>query len=349
MSVSVETLRKKLIATVLPGGIPRLWCPLLTHYNADGAIDFHRMEAHLNHIVPWVRGYLIPGSTGDGWELDQKETMQVVEFAVHMAQEKDARLLLGVLKPETDTMEETIDEMLRYLYSTTGVEDMMACLIRSHVCGFTVCPPRGQSLDQAIIREDLSRIMDKDIPIALYQLPQVTENEAAPATFEQLLKTYPNLIFFKDSSGNDRIALSDIDTGGVFLVRGAEGAYDQWLKKADGRYDGFLLSTANCFPLQLSNIIDKVEDGDPVSARDLSRRVTGVIDDVFTLVQSVPCGNAFTNANKAIDHYSAFGPSAHHREGPMLHGGIRLSSEIISATGQTLSRFGLMPSEGYLE
>jgi dihydrodipicolinate synthase/N-acetylneuraminate lyase len=349
MSVSVETLRKKLIATVLPGGIPRLWCPLLTHYNDNGTIDFQRMEAHFNHIVPRVRGYLIPGSTGDGWELNQEETMQVVEFAVRMVQEKDARLLLGVLKPDTEAMEETIDEMLHYLYFTTGEQELMARLIRSHVCGFTVCPPKGQSLDQGTIRKDLSRIMDKDVPIALYQLPQVTKNEAAPETFEQLLKKYPNLIFFKDSSGNDRIALSDVDKGGVFLVRGAEGAYAQWLKDADGSYDGFLLSTANSFPLHLSDIIGKIEEGNRESARDLSRRVTGVIDDVFTLVQSVPCGNAFTNANKAIDHYCAFGPSAHHKEGPRLHGGIRLSPEIISATGQTLSRFDLMPSKGYLE
>jgi hypothetical protein len=30
------------------------------------------MSAHLAHIVPWVKGYLIPGSTGDGWEMDDE-------------------------------------------------------------------------------------------------------------------------------------------------------------------------------------------------------------------------------------------------------------------------------------
>ena len=62
--------RQALIQALLPAGIPRLWCPLLTHYRSDGGIDFERMSAHFRHILPWVKGFLIPGSTGDAWELD---------------------------------------------------------------------------------------------------------------------------------------------------------------------------------------------------------------------------------------------------------------------------------------
>ena len=41
--------------------MPALWCPLLTHYAAPGAIDRAADEAHFQHVSRWVRGFLIPG------------------------------------------------------------------------------------------------------------------------------------------------------------------------------------------------------------------------------------------------------------------------------------------------
>lgn len=341
--------RRELISQLLPEGIPRLWCPLLTHYNSDRAIDFPRMTAHYSHIMPWVKGYLMPGSTGDGWELDDEETMKIVDFAICMALERDTRVLLGVLRPDTDRMKTTLDDMLSLIVSTAGKDDILSTLFCAHVCGFTVCPPTGSSIDQKTIVTELSRLLDTGVPTALYQLPQVTENEASPETFSALVTTYSNLLFFKDSSGGDVVALSDVDPAGVYLVRGAEGDYAHWLKDAGGRYDGFLLSTANCFPSQLTTIIQSVEAGDSEGARNLSDRISGVISETFDVVRHVPCGNAFTNANKAIDHYCAFGPTAMKHEGPLLHGGIRLSADTISKTGDILSRYDLMPARGYFE
>jgi dihydrodipicolinate synthase/N-acetylneuraminate lyase len=347
--MNTEETRDRLTATVLPDGIPRLWCPLLTHYREDHTIDEPRMKAHFTHIVPWVKGFLMPGSTGDGWELDADETSRVTELAVTMAQEHNARVLLGALKSDADSMDAAIEEMLRILYRITGEEEIILRLIAAHVCGFTVTPPTGTGMSQAAIHTALARIMEKDLPIALYQLPQVTQSETAPDTFERLVTAYANMIFFKDSSGNDGIALSDCDKGNVYLVRGAEGEYARWLKDAGGRYDGFLLSTANCFARELMQIIRDTESGNTEAAASLSGRLTDVIDEMFALVQPVTSGNAFTNANKAIDHFGAYGPSAAKKEGPMLHGKIRLPADIIAATGDILTRYDLMPARGYLE
>jgi dihydrodipicolinate synthase/N-acetylneuraminate lyase len=132
-------------------------------------------------------------------------------------------------------------------------------------------------------------------------------------------------------------------------VRGAETDYARWLKEVGGPYDGFLLSTANCFSVELLEIIEKLENGDEKTAQEISGRISGIIEELFRLVQPVPCGNAFTNANKAIDHYRAYGPAASKKEGPMLHGGVRLSSDIIVATEGVLKRFEMMPERGYLE
>jgi dihydrodipicolinate synthase/N-acetylneuraminate lyase len=346
---AISEKRQAAIREIFPGGVPRLWCPLLTHYQSDGAIDFNRMSAHFSHIVPWVKGFLIPGSTGDGWELDEQETMQVAGFALQQAQKQDSHVLLGALKRDIESMQRTISGMLKLTDSDdlTGM-DVLRRLKDRRVCGFTVCPPAGEALTQADMEVGLSGILDRGLPIALYQLPQVTQNEVSPETFGRILEKYFNLIFFKDSSGRDRIATSAVDKGGVFLVRGAEGDYAKWLQETGGPYAGFLLSTANCFARELSFLIGHLEKGHQNKAAEISENLTAAITEVFALVQSLPCGNAFTNANKAMDHFFAFGPEADIEEGPMLHAKIRIPGDVLAATGAVLTRRALMPAKGYL-
>ena len=341
--------RSKLIHEIFPSGITGLWCPLLTHYKDDKSIDPDRMSAHLGHIVPWVRGFLVPGSTGDGWELSDVETLKVVEFAVKESRTHELFLLLGVLKPDAESMKKTIGDMLNLLRQMTGIDDAGQCLRAAGVCGLTACPPGGSMRSQAEIFESFAGILDMGLPVALYQLPQVTENEITPETFQRLVEKYPNLIFFKDTSGNDRIAQSGIDTGGIYLTRGAEKDYAGWLKGAGGLYDGFLLASANSFPKQLSSLIGYVRGGDLPSAKMISDKLSSIQNDMFTLVQSIPWGNQFTNVNKAIDHYNAFGPSAYLKEAPMLHAGVRMPGYVIPATGEILKRHDLMPQKGYMD
>jgi dihydrodipicolinate synthase/N-acetylneuraminate lyase len=346
---STASKRKNLQDLLFPRGIPSLWCPPLTHFDAARRIDLKRMEAHLAWMMPHVQGYLVPGSTGDGWDLDDGETETVVRFAVDMARQKGVCLLLGALRRTTADVAAVIDRVVGILRTLTGKSDPLAALIAAGVSGFTVCPPAGKDLDQATIRAALEIVLDKGLPTALYQLPQVTGNETAPETFARLVAKYPNLILFKDSSGADRIALSGADAGGVFLVRGAEGDYARWLRSAGGPYDGFLLSTANSFPAALLSVVDGIRGGRLADAVRVSTALSGAVAEVFALVAEIPCGNAFTNANKAIEHFMAFGPGAADREGPMLHGGIRIPAGVIAAAGEALKRHGLMPAKGYLE
>jgi dihydrodipicolinate synthase/N-acetylneuraminate lyase len=342
-------IRAGLMAELFPRGVPRLWCPLLTHYDDDGSIDLNRMSAHLAHLSRWVKGYLIPGTTGDGWELNDRETMEIVRFSVAEARKRDLVLLIGVLRPETAEVERVLNEIISLIEAITGRKEITGCLSAARIAAFTICPPKGQALTQDGIENDLSRVLDRGLPTALYQLPQVTENEIGPPAFERLVEKYANLVFFKDTSGNDRVALSAVDKGGVFLTRGAEGDYAQWLKGAGGPYDGFLLSTANCFPEDLLTVIENSEIGNIRAARETSDRVTSAFHRVFALVQPMAYGNAFTNANKAIDHYFAFGPSARKKEGPVLHAGVRMSEDTISATGDILAHLDFMPRKGYLQ
>lgn len=340
--------RQHLWRELIGAEIPRLWCPPLTHYTADGALDQERMAAHWVSMLPNVRAFLVPGSTGDGWEMSNNEIKILLDFAIELARKLDALLLIGVLKTDVAAMREAIAETLTMLKRKAGVEASMEVLKQTRVCGFTICPPRGANLTQEQIQTDLETILELGLPTAIYQLPQVTENEMSPALVKHLAQNYANFLLFKDSSGSDRVALEDRGQSNVFLVRGAEGDYAEWLQESTGPYQGLLLSTANCFSAQLRAIVTLLQAGKIAEAQNLSVRLTQVVDAVFGLVSHLPQGNAFTNANKAIDHFMAYGSKAEKMPSPMLHSGRRLPEKVIREVGKILSNAKLIPQKGYL-
>jgi dihydrodipicolinate synthase/N-acetylneuraminate lyase len=332
MSTPLPTTRVGWHTRLFPRGIPPLWCPLLTHYREDGSLDRARITAHLRHLAPHVKGFLIPGSTGDGWEMSEPEIRDLLGVVGPELERLELHLLVGVLK--TDTA-----DAVRFIRQTKAGPGV----------GFTVCPPRGADLAQPAMRDALASVLELGLPTALYQLPQVTQNEMSPDTVAELAARFPNFILFKDTSGADRVANSGRDLGGVFLVRGAEGGYATWLKSGGGPYDGFLLSTANCFGRELHQVIELLKSGRRDEAQRLSDRLSTVVKEVFALVTGLPDGNAFANANKAMDHFFAHGAKAASATPPRLHAGSRLPVEVIRQTGVVLERHGFTPERGYME
>lgn len=341
--------RAALARRMLPEGTPRLWCPPIAHYADDGGFDVARTRAHLARLAPWVKGFLLPGSTGDGWEMDDAEARALLEIALEAAPEFGFRVLVGVLKTEVEEARETIRATTDWLRERTKCADVLEAMIASNVCGFTVCPPKGTDLGQAEIRSGLEDVLAENVPLSLYQLPQVTSNEMSPETVAGLAGDWSNLILFKDTSGGDRVVKSGADLGGVFTVRGAEGDYATWPRSNGGLYDGFLLSTANTFPKELATVLKRIDVGDQQGARELSDRLDGVVKQAFAAVAGLEFGNAFANANKAMDHVMAWGKGATEMPGPLTHSGRRIPASVIAEVSRLLEAASLAPGGGYFE
>ncbi len=274
-----ETGRRDLQRRLFPEGVPRLWCPPLTHYDRDGGIDHVRCAAHLAFIARWSRGWLAPGSTGDAWELTAQETQEVVDLALLEAARLGAKVLVGALHPDAAEAARVVRDTSARVGAGWGAgsrtgsvgsagsgtsDRFSADQFDGALCGFAACPPRGDDLTQEEIGSALGELLSLGAPLALYQLPQVTENEMSPDLVASLARRFPNFVLFKDTSGADRVTVAQaagLDLEGVFLVRGAEGGYAAHLRPNGGGYDGLLLSTANSFGAQLSSIIDLSLDG----------------------------------------------------------------------------------------
>jgi len=346
--------RKDYFSRVFPQGIPTLWCPLISHYADTGKFSSERTAAHIEHISPYVQAYLAPGSTGDGWEMNSEERFELVELLLPMAEEVSGHLLIGVLETGRGKAVESVEAIRqRYTIDSTPA-----------YTGVTVTAPHGSSLSQHEIRSDLSEVLEQGVPTALYQLPQVTENEIEPSTAVELAKKYPNFYLFKDTSGEDKVALSGLMPDDLFLVRGAEGNYARWLQGFGGPYHGFLLSTANCFAPQLSSIIElsslaasqgaggaysaeaaKAEE----EALSLSDKLSTVVETAFSTVATLPFGNPFANSNKAVDHIMAYGKEFRKAPEPLTHSGKRIPTDTLDTLSELLKHNDLFPQKGYME
>ncbi len=328
---NTETQRRQIIAELFPDGVPTLWCPVVTHYRTDGSIDVERVSAHLHFLAPHIGGILLPGSTGDGWQQTADEKRALVASVVPDATRHGLAVLVGVL-------EAALDEMLASLTELAGSK------VFGDVSGVVVCAPRGASVSQSEIARALARILDRNLPTVLYQLPQITKNEISPLTIEELASRYPNFLMLKDSGGADTIARSGRSFGGVFLVRGAELGYTEWLKPR-GPYDGFLLSTANWLAPSLRAL---TEAGTGDEKKQLAARVDRVVAGAFALVEDFTHGNAFANSAKLMDHVMAHGPQAPRVAGPRYRNGATAPADRVEAAVRLLRENDLMPDHGYL-
>ncbi|MFW6002679.1 MAG: dihydrodipicolinate synthase family protein, partial [archaeon] len=195
----VSEERLNIQKSFFPKEIPKLWCPLLTHYNDNREIDRERMKKHINFLSPYISSFLVPGSTGDGWEMQESEREELLDFLLQEARSQDFWIMIGVLKTERGAaLNSIINNVKRYLgKETANIDDF----VENRICGFTVTPPKGQDLSQETIYKELENILATSYPVSLYQLPQITENEMTPKTVMKLASQYPNFYLLKDTSG----------------------------------------------------------------------------------------------------------------------------------------------------
>ena len=180
-----EALTRRMMGVPDVDPVPRLWCPPITHYTGQGTVDVGRMATHWRTMTPYVGGFWSPAPRARHGRCT-RGGLPLVETAIELATELDTRLLVGVLRTDVEAMHAVIDETCRALKTATGETDPLAAMAKRNVAGFTVCPPRGAGLSQAQIGAGLESILDLGLPVALYQLPQITQYQVAPETFAHL-------------------------------------------------------------------------------------------------------------------------------------------------------------------
>lgn len=320
-----------------------LWVPVLTHYTADGRLDRPRTAAHLAHISPHVRQFLLGGTTGDGWDFGPDVLQDWLALAADPAVlGPEHAVLIGAFGAGTAD----VVAAAQRIEQTIEAQPLTARL-----AGLTVCAPVDPDASQAAIAQHFRQILAATrAPLAIYQLPQVVGCAIAPQTFAELAAESERITLFKDTSGEDTVARAGLATGKARLLRGAEGEYAAHLKPA-GAYDGWLLSTANGFAVQLRGIAEDVAAGRQDDAAAACETLTHLVEALFTetgrWADALPSGNPFSNVNRAVDHVMAYGGD-YEAAPARLVSGDSLPVAFLHAVHGLLRRAGLAPSLGYL-
>ena len=119
------TNRTALIRSLFPSGVPQLWVPTLVFYDEAGRIDRERQFAHLAFMAPYLKGYLIPGSTGDGWDMTDGEAIAALESVIPFALKHGLDLIVGILRPTPDSVLALLEKVLNHLRSRAGTRSLV--------------------------------------------------------------------------------------------------------------------------------------------------------------------------------------------------------------------------------
>ncbi len=128
--MTIRQQRTNSLLSLFHGEVPCLWCPPLTHFESLKVPSAPRIEAHLRWMSPYVRGILVPGSTGEGWQMSDDDIERLLDIVLPIASQLKMHVLIGILKTDIDSVLQAIERF----------EERSR---HPNVVGFTICPPKG--------------------------------------------------------------------------------------------------------------------------------------------------------------------------------------------------------------
>src|SRR5450759_2900987 len=233
-------------------------CPLATPLDDDEQVDEAALRGLLDHILPDIDGVLALGSSAEYALLRPHVAERALDTVLeHVAGRVPVYVGIG----DTGTGR-AIDNLRRL--ARPGVE----CVVATSSYYYPLADQRALSSHFLALAEAAS------IPLVLYNIPQNTATNLAPATVEELAR-HPNVVGMKDSWG-DMFQFQEylaVRPEGFGVLQGREqlAAASFWLGA-----DGVISALANITPKLLQELASAVAAGDRPAAMQAQRRVTEV-------------------------------------------------------------------------
>jgi 4-hydroxy-tetrahydrodipicolinate synthase len=239
---------------------------LATPFDRDEAIDVGALRRVVDRSIDaGVDGVVAAGSTGEVGALSSDERMLLIDTVIEQA---DGRVPVIAQTGATTTREAI---RLSQAAQRSGAEVLM------------VITPfyEALSLDETVgYLKDVAGSVD--IPVMLYNIPDVTGVNLDPETVRSLATEVDNIRYIKDSSANWEQALRLIhhhsDVVGTFI------GWDVFIYSAlvEGAA-GVMAGTANVVPDEIVTVARLIREGDLSAARETWQRVYPVIDTLLGL------------------------------------------------------------------
>lgn len=232
----------KLTELKLSGIIP----PIITPLKADRTIDTDALKGLAAHMIEsGVDGIFAMGTAAESPMLTRTQREQAL-VALSEACSGETPLLFGVMETSTDRVLELVRE----------AEQLQADAIVAVSPYYFKVKPREIVKHFAAIREAT------DLPIVVYNVPQYTGNPIDAVTVREIAG-FPNVIAFKDSSGNmpqfqQTIRMTE-DLPGFSVLQGVQVLSVISLQMGAA---GLIPGVGNVIPDQMVTLYRAVRNGD---------------------------------------------------------------------------------------
>lgn len=227
---------------------------LVTPFTSSEEVDEAALRALVRHVLPHVDGLVPCGTTGEFNYLTPDEQRRVIEVVVEEADGK-VPVVAGTGAPST---REAI--VLARAAQKAGAT---ACLV---VTPFFLHPS-----EKGIYQHFAELASAVDLPIVLYNIPQVVD-DVLPRTVIEDLADIPNIVGLKDSSGNLTYTMEVLNMVGDRLDV-MVGHDEVVLPALAGGCSGMILASAQVFPEIWQQLLAAVRVGDLPKAQELQLSV----------------------------------------------------------------------------
>jgi 4-hydroxy-tetrahydrodipicolinate synthase len=244
-----------------------VYTALVTPFNADGSVDFQRLESLVEfNIAGGVDGIVPVGTTGESPTLRPKEHLKVIETVIAKA--------AGRCKVIAGTGANSTAEAVEL---TEAVKDF-------GVDGTLQVTPYYNKPNNAGLVQHFAAVADIGIPVVLYNVPGRSALEI-PLEVVAELAQHPDVVSVKEAAGSvERVSaikeLCDLE------VMSGDDALAVPMIKAGAC--GVISVASNIIPAEVSALIAAALAGDYATAEELERKYAQLFSDLFIDTNPIP-------------------------------------------------------------
>lgn len=257
---------------------------LITPFQADGKVDFPRLEALVENMIQNRVDFLVAlGTTSEYPTLSRTEKNDVVACITSVNNGR-VPVMLGVGGPNTQTL---LDQM-------EVVDKLPIDAILS------VTPYYNKPNQAGLLAHYKQFSAHCPFPIFLYNVPGRTSCNMTAETTIRIAEECPNVIGIKEASGNMKQILYLLNHKPEnFLVISGDDLLTLPLMAAG--MDGLISVLANAYPSEVSNMVHLAAADQFIKARIYHDRLFDLSQDCFK--EGNPCGvKAIMHAQGKIDN-----------------------------------------------
>jgi dihydrodipicolinate synthase len=256
---------------------------IVTPMQENGDVNYNKLEEILNEqIVKGTDAIIICGTTGEASTLTDDEHMEVISFAVKVAN-KRVPVIAGTGSNCTETA----------IFLSKEAEQIGADGL------LIVTPYYNKATQNGLIKHFTAIAKAVSIPIILYNVPGRTGCNLEPKTVAALVKDVDNIVGIKEASGNiAQVAEIMFLTGGeIDLYSGNDNEVLPVLSLGG---IGVISVVSNIAPKTMHDMVVKFLAGNIKESMQLQIKAVPLVKELFSEVNPIPVKKAMNLMGKEV-------------------------------------------------